>query len=476
MNRKKRNKVFDKNKNEYELVKKIGEGGQGIVCKTQLNGILVKILNTRDEHVIKKWNKQLDWSLRQDLTGLNLARPKIQITKPRPGYVMELMDGLIPLQDVLEKSFSDLIDNESIEQYLKTGGLKRRLQILLKVAKTLAKLHGRGYAYGDISPANIFVSEDSRYSEVWFIDCDNLCVNEREGFTHIHTPGYGAPEVVKGDMGVSALTDQWSFAVMAFELLTHQHPFKGIYVEDGEPEVVEQQAYRGELPWVYDTEDDSNVSVSGIKLDLVANEKLYKLFSQCFTKGRTQPYERPSLNTWCAALQEALDHLIECPKCSSHYFINLQNDEQTCPFCSTSVEKEYYAVLRQVIYLNEEDLQYTSNLSEDFVETDNVRVVNNGMSLSFNSKPYNTELWFESDANLTITMSEGDIYLTPESDAVCQISRKNTSKTHQIKHKQRIVSERRSATDPFEIITWRKSEEKDPSYINLLSTYRWQLV
>lgn len=476
MNNKKKSTVYDKHDNAYELTKRVGEGGQGIVCQTQLSGILVKILNTKNESAIERWQKQLDWSLRQNLTGLNLALPKIQIIKPRLGYVMELMDGLVPLQNILEKSFSDLVDNQSIKEYIQTGGLKRRLTILLKVAKTLSELHSRGYAYGDISPANIFVSEDRRYSEVWFIDCDNLCVNEREGYTHIYTPGYGAPEVVKGDMGVNALTDQWAFAVMAFELLTHQHPFIGLQVEDGEAEVVEELAYRGELPWVYDTEDESNESVGGIDWVLVTNKKLRKLFDQCFAKGKTHPYERPSLNAWRDALQEALDLLLECPSCSSHYFAELQSDEQTCPFCSTSVGKDYYAVLKQVIYLSEEDSQYAFNSSEGFIETDNVRIVSNGMSLTFNSAPYNTELWFERDENLTITMSEGDIYFIPESNAVCNISRKNAAEVHQIAHKQRIPKDRRSDINPYEFTTWLKSDETNPNFVELLKTYRWQLV
>ncbi|WP_095499334.1 protein kinase domain-containing protein [Paraferrimonas haliotis] len=476
MSSKKKSTVYDKHDNAYELTKRVGEGGQGIVCKTQLSGILVKILNTKNETAIKQWQKQLDWSLRQDFSGLNLALPKIQITKPRLGYVMELMEGLVPLQSVLEKSFNDLVDNQSVKQYIQTGGLERRLQILLKVAKTLAKLHSRGYAYGDISPANIFVSEDSRYSEVWFIDCDNLCVNEREGHTHIHTPGYGAPEVVKGDMGVNALTDQWSFAVMAFELLTHQHPFKGLYVEDGEPEVVEDQAYRGELPWVYDSQDDSNESLSGIDLALVANEKLCKLFDQCFTLGKTQPYERPSLSVWCSALQEALDHLLECPSCTGHYFVEISSSEQTCPFCSTSVGKESYALLRQFIYPCEKDAPYTSDGSKNPIETNNVRVVSNGMSLTFNSAPYNTELWFEREGNLTISMDEGDIYFTPESNAVCIISRKNSSQNHQISRKQRIPADRLSADNPYEFTTWQKSDESSPDFVELLKTYRWQLA
>lgn len=49
---------------------------------------------------------------------------------------------------------------EGAEGFLRTGGLHRRLRLLAKLARTLAKLHGRGLAYGDLSPANIFVSKD----------------------------------------------------------------------------------------------------------------------------------------------------------------------------------------------------------------------------------------------------------------------------------------------------------------------------
>lgn len=247
MKKNKKRLVYDKQENEYELTGKIGEGGQGIVLSTSIEGVLVKILNSQDELKKKKWLKQIEWTLNQNLSGLNLALPLAQIVKPRIGYVMELMDGLISLQDVLEESYLGLVEEQSIAKYIETGGLKRRLKILSKIAKILSELHSRGYAYGDISPANIFVSENILYSEVWLIDCDNLCFNEKQGSTHVFTPGYGAPEVVKYSSNVNCLTDAWSFAVMVFELLTHQHPFKGIFVDDGEPEVVEQQAYEGEL-------------------------------------------------------------------------------------------------------------------------------------------------------------------------------------------------------------------------------------
>jgi hypothetical protein len=52
---------------------------------------------------------------RQPLDGLKIARPLALIDKPRHGYVMELMDGLEPLQHLLglsleaSKTVTDLI-------------------------------------------------------------------------------------------------------------------------------------------------------------------------------------------------------------------------------------------------------------------------------------------------------------------------------------------------------------------------------
>jgi serine/threonine protein kinase len=475
MNKKTKNTVFDKNDNAYQLKSRVGEGGQGVVCTTQFDGVLVKILNTKDEKKIKTWKKQISWCLRQDLSDLNLALPKIQITKPRVGYVLELMDGLIPLQDVLELSFNDLVDNNSVLEFIKTGGLKRRLQILLKVAQTLSELHSRGYAYGDISPANIFVSKDAKYSETWFIDCDNLCFNEREGHTHLYTPGYGAPEVVKNEMTVSCLTDEWSFAVMAFELLTHQHPFKGIFVEDGEPEIVEEQVYRGELPWVYDSTDDSNESSGGISLDKIANQKLISLFTECFELGKNEPYKRPSLNKWRDALQESLDQLIDCPGCNSHYFYIKGSEEQTCPFCPTVIGIESYAVFEQVICCAD-DNDAENNEKIKIVPTNIVRVICNGNTLSFNAAPYNTELWFNSETNLSVSVENGDIYFIPQSNAVCKISRSKSDKEHQFTKKQRIPVSKRDADDPYQLMFWPKSAEEDAGYKEILASYRWQVV
>lgn len=61
---------------------------------------------------------------------------------------------------------------------------------------------------------------------MWLIDCDNLSYAVRESSLQLYTPDYGAPELLRDEGGISTYTDVWSFAVMAFQLLTVLHPLK----------------------------------------------------------------------------------------------------------------------------------------------------------------------------------------------------------------------------------------------------------
>ena len=86
----------------YELKNKLSEGGQGVVCHTQFPNVLVKVSKfPKEDPRSKAWFDHIQWVSRQPLDGLKIARPQALIDKPRHGYVMELMDGLEPLQHLL---------------------------------------------------------------------------------------------------------------------------------------------------------------------------------------------------------------------------------------------------------------------------------------------------------------------------------------------------------------------------------------
>jgi len=456
--------VYDSQGNEYELTGKIGEGGQGMVCSTDCPGTLVKIINTKDPKKIELAFKQIQWIGQQNLSDLNMALPQVAIVKPKHGYVMELMDGLIPLEKVLNTSFNDLQDNESTEQYLQTGGVLRRIKLLLETTKTLSELHSRGYAYGDLSPANIFVSESVNHSQVWFIDCDNICFNEREGVTHLHTPGYGAPEVVRNEQNVNSLTDAWAFAVIAFELLTHQHPFKGLQVEDAEPEIGEQQAFEGEFPWVYDTQDDSNESTGGIPLDAVSNSDIVKLFQQCFEEGKTNPLKRPSLSQWRSVLQQAVDQTLDCQSCRHQFFYDENEVDQICPFCDEHAANDSFIKFEQVLVVEEEGI-------DNYHSLNNIRILNKDSNMKFSSAPYGTELWDSANDLLEIKWVEDKLEILPINNASFRIN--NSTKGVDSSHKKNIPLIRINSNNPYYVSAWQPSDIEGDEHLKLIQGYRW---
>ncbi len=370
----------------YECPELLGEGGQGKVWKTNHQNTLVKTFFRKDRDKEERWFKHVQWVLRQDLEGLAIAAPKALVTHPVPGYVMELMDGLHPLSNEMERSFTSLVEGEGLTGYLRTGGLKRRLLMLAEIANTLARLHAKGLAYGDLSPSNIFVSEHVNHARVWLIDCDNICTNERAGWDHLHTPGYGSPEVVRGESGVNSLTDAWSFAVIAYQLLTLQHPLIGVLVEDGEPEL-EEQAHRGELPWARDSEDDSNEPAGGIPMEMVASKRMQALFHRCFEQGKQSAWDRPTMSEWRSVLDDAIAMLLDCHNtdCSSTYIRN-----SSCPFCDTEADAADSILLTALVYSSDPELK------RKLMGTGYGQVINQGETFTLKRVPAGTALFRES--------------------------------------------------------------------------------
>ncbi len=135
-------------------------------------------------------------------------------------------------------------------------------------------------------------------------------------------------KLFRGHAGADSLTDAWSLATMVFETLCMLHPFVGDLVHDGPPEH-EEQAFRGELPWVDDTEDSRNATSRGIPRELVLTRPLRQLASECFGASRLDRLRRPTVAAWAERLHQAADQVLLCPVCRSGYYIN----QSVCPWC-----------------------------------------------------------------------------------------------------------------------------------------------
>jgi eukaryotic-like serine/threonine-protein kinase len=318
--------VADVNGTIYELeVLAGGEGGQGVVYLVRGGKLAVKLLKNTSSENRESLRVKLEEVRRLPLEDLLLAKPLQMLAKPRVGYVMELFTEM--------ESLSKLIfpgkNKNPLEYYIQTGGLKRRLRILAKVADTLSKMHSRSLVYGDPSPNNIFISEDPKYSEIRLIDADNICYTTQRGQQVVYTPRYGAPEVVLGKSTVNTLTDTYAFAVILFEALTFIHPLLGDHIIDGSPDL-EEKAFQGQYPWIEDTQDTSNKTIRGLERENVLSPGLMQLCKETFGEGLLEPTKRPGIQKWVDALFSAYDNTISCPSCLGTYY----RDKRECPWCS----------------------------------------------------------------------------------------------------------------------------------------------
>ena len=334
--------VVDDDGNIHHLLKEpLGGGAQGVIVRTRSPHIAVKLVGSEysqtqgaleNNNLSSKQQRQEELKKRLEnirllpIPELHIAQPLVTL-RDQVGYTMQLLKEMMPIRGLISSQKSGLAGF-----YLSTGGLRRRLEILANTAQILARLHAIPLVYADISENNIMISEKVDGSEVWLVDLDNLHFqSSRSEF--IHTPDLGAPEVVAGKAGVSTLSDAYSFSILAFWVLTQILPFDGDYEcdPDGDENLIEL-AQRGKIPWVEDTQDDSNYTDKGIPRHLVLSKPLHALFQRTFEEGRLDRIKRPSMAEWAEALRRAADRIVSCPSCTSTFDVTAGN----CPFCPES--------------------------------------------------------------------------------------------------------------------------------------------
>jgi len=230
----------------------------------------------------KKIDKIKSLNLPKNLK-FTLPIAKLNISnKNYEGYIMRMMEDMKPISHLMKNSFKNI--EECYNYYnQETGGLRRRLEILKKIAYNLYYLHSKGIVYGDISSNNIFISMDSKYTEVWFIDCDNIDYSYDIDYT-IGTDGFCSPEIRKvlapynmGKQNNTIENDIYAFASLAFNVLFLADPFRGsILLEDNEDDGDdwwddesndEKRFDLGKVSWVGEN-DKSNKPIYGLSTNM----------------------------------------------------------------------------------------------------------------------------------------------------------------------------------------------------------------
>lgn len=97
-------------------------------------------------------------------------------------------------------------------------------KILRDCAQALSYAHAHGVVHGDFKPGNVFITAQERIKIVDFGAAASVSTGDSSRI-HAGTPPYASPEVLSGETPEQR-DDVFSYACVAYELLTGQHPFE----------------------------------------------------------------------------------------------------------------------------------------------------------------------------------------------------------------------------------------------------------
>jgi len=133
-------------------------------------------------------------------------------------------------QDDLAYIAMEYVEGPTVDQWMtdqRSVPPEWMFSILAQTANALDYAHQKGIVHRDIKPANIMIAADGTAK---ITDFGIAKINASEQFTMtgsiVGTPHYMSPEQVQG-LAVDGRSDQFSLAVIAFEMLTGEKPYTG---------------------------------------------------------------------------------------------------------------------------------------------------------------------------------------------------------------------------------------------------------
>jgi Protein kinase domain len=206
----------------YDVGEEVGRGGMGVVYAARDarlgRDVALKMLPAAFSGDARARERLA----REARAAAALSHPSIATI-----YALEEIDGDLYIA-------SELVRGSTLRAALSSGPLPRQrlAPALTQIADALDAAHRHGIVHRDLKPENVLVTADGRVKVVDFgiarsvTGMDEARVALTLTGTHLGTPGYMAPEQLRGQP-VDARADIFAFGVMAYELATGAHPFGG---------------------------------------------------------------------------------------------------------------------------------------------------------------------------------------------------------------------------------------------------------
>jgi serine/threonine-protein kinase len=205
---------------DYELLEQIGRGGQGVVFRARQKSlnrtIALKVINLGQ------------WASKAHLKRFRLeAEAAAKLEHP----------GIVPIHEVGERDGSCYFSMKFVE-----GGqldevarrepipIRRAVELIAKVARTVHYAHEHGILHRDIKPGNILLDKKGEphltdFGLARLVETESTVTRTLEV---LGTPSYMAPEQAVGNNAtISSVTDVYGLGAVLYQLLTGQPPFAG---------------------------------------------------------------------------------------------------------------------------------------------------------------------------------------------------------------------------------------------------------
>lgn len=300
------------NYESIEVIRKIGEGGQGFVYEVKY----------KDKILALKWYKkgviQNPEVFRKNLmNNIRFGAPTSQFLWPVAlteeyegsfGYIMMLRP---PNYYEFSEFLMGKKEFHSVELMLKAA---------IQIVSSFRMLHNQGFSYQDLNDGNFFMNPET--GDILICDNDNVSKwGEQSGIAG--KCRYMAPAVVMGRKLPDKKTDEFSLAVILFLLLMRNHPLEGIATQQF-PIMTEQlqKYYYGENPvFIADPQNTSNRPVEGVHNNFILRWPMMPNYVQdAFVKAFShevmcEDKQGMTEKEWISVLLRFRSEIIICPYC-----------------------------------------------------------------------------------------------------------------------------------------------------------------
>ena len=344
--------VYDAVRHPMNIGEPVHEGGEGWICP--VTGQPAKVAKIYKLQKQAGRETKLRWMVAnapndpgRSIGHASIAWPETLLYDRHSVFVGYVMPRIVNARTLLQ------VFNPHLRAQLSTGcdGLFLH-RAARNMAAAIGALHGRNYIIGDLNESNILVTDQAL---VTVIDIDSFQVKEEHDGQIIFypcpvgRPEYTPPELqgkrFKGEVRQPE-QDAFALAVLIFQLLLGgSHPFRTVWLGNGDPPPMEEKIFLGLFPYAKATARGLVAPPPNLSLDIL-HPPLVNMMLRCFVDGHDNPKKRPLPAEWENTLREAEKNLRTCT--NKHVYAG---HLKGCPQCGATATIHPPARIQTIIHL-----------------------------------------------------------------------------------------------------------------------------